>query len=600
MFTCCCSQNFVLCFCIDIFNRQYKITSMQGANFFTKPVLTWQRRYEALRAFFVDRLPTQIVAERFGFSSGYIRVLCHMFRHGKIDLSEIPQEGKSARHKVTADTRSKIISWRQQKLSAGQIVELLSQEGVELSVRTVERVLAEEGIPKLPRRTRLKIGLTIRGAEVPDRSETIVSTVPLKEQKFESISAGIFLFAPFIAQLDLIEVVRKAALPGTKVIDAFNYFLSFLALKLLGNERYAHVGEHAFDPGLGLFAGLNVLPKCTALSTYSYSLDEDHIMRLQQAFVQRSSRMGLYDGATINLDFHTVPHYGEQSVLEEHWAGARGRVMKGALTLFAQDALTKLLLYTAADIQREEADDQVLAFLSFWKRVRRGVKPTLIFDSKFTTYENLSKINQQGLKFITLRRRGHKLIEDIEGIGPWKRITIPHDKRKYPNPQVHESNVALRGYEGEVRQIIVRGNGHEKPAFIITNDHETPLALIVGNYARRWRVENGIAEAVKFFHLNAPSSPILIKVHFDVVMTMIADTLYNRLAQNLRGFEACDAPKLYRDFIKGKGEIETKDGRIIVTYPRRAHNPILRAVPWQRLPQKIPWLNDTPFSFHFK
>ncbi len=573
---------------------------MQDANFFTKPVLTWQRRYEALRAFFVDRLPTQIVAERFGFTSGYIRVLCHMFRHGKIDLSEIPQEGKSARHKVTADTRSKIISWRQQKLSAGQIVELLSEEGVELSVRTVERVLAEEGIPKLPRRTRLKIGLTIRGAEVPDRSETIVSTALLKEQKFESTSAGIFLFAPFIAQLGLIEVVRKAALPGTKAIDAFNYFLSFLALKLLGNERYAHVGEHAFDPGLGLFAGLNVLPKCTALSTYSYSLDEAHITRLQQAFVQRSSRMGLYDEATINLDFHTVPHYGEQSVLEEHWAGARGRVMKGALTLFAQDAQTKLLLYTAADIQREEADDQVLAFLSFWKRVRRGVKPTLIFDSKFTTYENLSKINQQGLKFITLRRRGHKLIQDIEGIGPWKRITIPHDKRKYPNPQVHESNVALRGYEGEVRQIIVRGNGHEKPAFIITNDYETPLALIVGNYARRWRVENGIAEAVKFFHLNSLSSPILIKVHFDVAMTMIADTLYSRLAQNLRGFEACDAPKLYRDFVKGKGEIETKDDRIVITYPRRAHNPILRAVPWQRLPQNIPWLNDAPFSFHFK
>jgi hypothetical protein len=39
---------------------------------------------------------------------------------------------------------------------------------------------------------------------------------------------------------------------------------------------------------------------------------------------------------------------------------------------------------------------------------------------------------------------------------------------------------------------------------------------MVGNYARRWRVENGIAEAVKFFHLNALSSPILVKVHFDV------------------------------------------------------------------------------------
>jgi hypothetical protein len=83
-------------------------------------------------------------------------------------------------------------------------------------------------------------------------------------------------------------------------------------------------------------------------------------------------------------------------------------------------------------------------------------------------------------------------------------------------------------------------------------------------------------------------------------MTMIADTLYSRLAHNLRGFESCDAPKLYRDFVKGKGEINIKDGRIVVIFPKRAHNPILRAVPWQRLPQQIPWLNNAHFSLIFK
>jgi len=68
------------------------------------------------------------------------------------------------------------------------------------------------------------------------------------------------------------------------------------------------VGDHAFDPGLGLFAGLNVLPKCTALSTYSYSLDQAHITRLQEAFVSCASRLGIYDGSIVNLDFHTVPN----------------------------------------------------------------------------------------------------------------------------------------------------------------------------------------------------------------------------------------------------------------------------------------------------
>ena len=202
-------------------------------------------------------------------------------------------------------------------------------------------------------------------------------------------------------------------------------------------------------------------------------------------------------------DFHTIPHYGDESVLEEHWAGARGKRMKGALTLIAQDAQSKLMLYSAADIQRDEADDQILAFLSFWQGVSQPMQSTFIFDSKLTTYENLSELNRQKIKFITLRRRGHKLVEEVAQLEPWTRINIPHDKRKYPQPMVHVSTIELRGYEGELRQIIVRGNGHEKPAFLITNDSETPEELVVGNYARRWRVENGIAEAIKFFHLNA-------------------------------------------------------------------------------------------------
>jgi Transposase DDE domain len=495
--------------------------------------------------------------------------------------------------------RQKIIAWRTQRLSAGEIAELLSDEGVEISVRTVERVLAEEGFPKLPRRTRMKLGRTVKGAHIPEASES-VTLGELDGCRWGSAAVGVFLFAPFLSQLNIREVVRQASLPGTKVIPAASYFLSFLALKLLGTERYVHVGDQAFDPGLGLFAGLNTLPKCTALSTYAYSLDEVHLLRLQQAFVEHTYKLGLYEGHLVNLDFHTVPHFGEESVLEKHWSGTRGRAMKGALTLFAQDAESKLILYTAADIKRQEANDQVLEFLSFWKAVERGVKPTLVFDSRFTTYPHLSALNTQGVRFITLRRRGQRLLREVDKLTPWQRITIPHAKRKYPHPLVHEAMITLRGYQGPLRQVVVRGNGHEKPTFLITNDVEMPLALLVGHYARRWRVENGIAEAVKFFHLNALSSPILVKVHFDVAMTMIADTLYSLLARKLRGFEHCDAPKLYRHFIRTNGVVDIRNTEITVTFPRRAHNPILRAVPWHRLPSTLPALEDAHLTFQFQ
>jgi transposase len=571
---------------------------MRDEKFFLHPVHEWQRRYEALRASFVDRQPAKVVADRFGYSAAYVNLLRHLFTHEKIDFSEPLPEGKTRRHRIDTATRAKICNWRENRLSAGEITQLLSEEGVEVSVRTIERILAEEGYSRLPRRTRLKLGMTVNGAQVPATAQRI-QLVDRTQGPFDTEAAGIFLFAPFIEKLNLAKVVEEAGLPGTKVIPAISYFLSFLALKLLGTERYAHISEHAFDPGPGLFAQLNVLPKCTAISTYSYSLDGIHLLRLQKSFVKQAARLKLYDGNIINLDFHTIPHFGDESVLQEHWAGARSKRMKGALTLFAQDAASKLILYTAADIQREEADDQVMNFLSFWKKVQRGIKPTFVFDSKFTTYSRLSALNRQGIRFITLRRRGKNMVDAIQTLELWKRIHIPHAKRKYPNPLVHESLTTLPDYEGDLRQVVVRGNGHEKPAFLISNDFETPLELLVGNYARRWRVENVISEAVKFFNLNALSSPILVKVHFDVIMTMIADTLYTMLAQKLRGFESCDAAKIHRLFIKGKGKVILKGNRITVIFPRRAHNPILRSVPWNRLPQVLSWLDGMALELKF-
>jgi transposase len=570
---------------------------MPGIAYFTHPKADWQRRYEALRASFVERLSAEAVAQRFGYKRAYVNLLRHLFSKGKLDLSEPLPEGRASRYRVSAEVRRKIRSWREKRLSAGDITQLLSEDDVEISVRTVERVLAEEGFTKLPRRTRLKIGLTVQGATVPQKSRRVTLS-SLRGERFESAAAGVFLFAPFLAQLEIADVVREAALPGTRAIPALSYLLSFLALKLLGNERYAHVGDHSFDPGLGLFAGLNNLPKCTALATYSYSLDARHLERLQVAFVKRATKLGLYEGSVVNLDFHTVPHHGDESVLEQHWAGARGKVMKGALTLFAQDAQSKLMLYTAADIRRAETDDQVMAFLKFWHKVQRGISPVLVFDSRFTTYAHLSQLEAAQVKFITLRRRGERLIHNVEGL-EFKRIHIPHEKRKYPNPEVHDSTVELRGYQGELRQVIVRGNGREKPTFLITNDHETPVDLLVGTYARRWRVENGIAEAVKFFHLNALSSPILTKIHFDVVLTVIADTLYTMLARQLRGFEDCNAPKLHRHFVEGKGTVAVDNSQVTVTFPRHAHNPILRAAPWQTLPPTLPGAPESTLSLRF-
>src|SRR4030067_1661627 len=111
---------------------------MRDKNFFIPPVHEWQRRYEALRASFVDRLPAKVIAERFGYSATYMNLLRHLFAHEKVDFSEPLPEGKTRRNRIDATTRAKICNCKEHHLAAGEITELLSEEEVEVSVRTIE------------------------------------------------------------------------------------------------------------------------------------------------------------------------------------------------------------------------------------------------------------------------------------------------------------------------------------------------------------------------------------------------------------------------------------------------------------------------------
>ena len=347
-------------------NDRTDIRSMRyDASYFTRPKDPGQRLYEALRASFVDRLPARIVAERFGYSRGYVHVLRHRFKRGLIKLPFGEDAGRPGRPpKLSAELREKIVTLRRSgRLSAGQIAELVEdQDGVDVSVRTVERVLCAAGLPPLPKRTQLEIGITRDNTLVPDVARRR-QWRDLEGQTLGTTAAGVFLFLPFLEKLGIEEIVKKARLPRTKEIPALQSILSLLALKLLGRERLSHVDDLNFDPALGLFAGLNILPKCTAISTYSYMLDPSHLDRLRDGLYRQGHKCRLYGEDAVNLDFHTIPHYGEEAVLEKSWAGARNKTVKGALTVLAQDSRSRLVIYSDADIRKSEAEDQVIVAL---------------------------------------------------------------------------------------------------------------------------------------------------------------------------------------------------------------------------------------------
>ena len=592
-------------FILTNYETYYIFTFMSATfdphRFFVRPRSSGQKQYEALRAFYVDKLPAQMVAYRFGYTLGSFNALRHKFKTGQLTFQFTEKRGPRG-SRIPKEVQQRIFEIRRtHNLSNYRIAEILAIEGYEINPRTISRLLREAGFPPVPRRAKLVIGETIRGSKVPEQAR-ITNTDLLEGKKFECSVGGIFLFAPLIQHLGLPDLVTKARLPGSKQIPPLQYFLSFLALKLIGKERLSQVNDLNFDQGMGLFAGLNVLPKCTAMSDYSYRLDPPTLDRLLHGFVSQMNRKHAYPSDTINLDFHSIPHYGDEAVLETHWMPTRGKRLKGALTLFAQDCESGLFQYAQADILRSEAPEQVLNFVNFWKKVHGKLDSTLVFDAKLTNYTHLTALNNMGIHFITLRKKGKKLIAAMDQIpnSQWKRLHVDVPKRKYKSPSIFESIVKPSGYDSELRQIAMKGTGRDQPSFLITNDFDSAAESIVLRYARRWRIENGIAEAVKFFSLNALSSPILIKVHLDVLMTMIAYALYHFLSQRLRGFEQCRATTIFRHFINMKCEISVQGNILMVTFPRRAHNPILKASQLDKTAPAISWIGNRRLRFQFR
>ncbi|MCP4379252.1 MAG: transposase, partial [bacterium] len=206
------------------------------------------------------------------------------------------------------------------------------------------------------------------------------------------------------------------------------------------------------------------------MSTYSYRVTRQEnrqlLARLSQIFHDEIEEDGEF-----NLDFKAIPHWGDDSVLERNWSGSRAKAIKSLLALIVQQPATGQLAYTNAQIKHCDQAEAVLDFIDFWKQGRGSAPKLLIFDSKFTTYQQLNQINlsAENIKFLTLRRRGKKLIERAQALpnDQWQRINLPRTKGKYQRIRVHDGCCRLRHYEGDVRQVILTDHGRKKPTFLI-------------------------------------------------------------------------------------------------------------------------------------
>lgn len=569
------------------------------ADLFKKPQSRTHLQYEALRAHFLEGQEAREVAERFGYSLGSFRNLCTRLR-GNPDLAPFfaerrpgPKANPDEPLRLRRDRR--ILELRRGRgLSVGEISRRLGQERMPAGTTTVQRTLRRNGIGKLPRRSPGQRGAALRPAAAPSAD---VRELDLSPQRLRTEFGGLFLFVPDLVRLDLDRIVGESGMPGSSMIPAGHAFRALLALKLWGIGRPPHVMADILDPGIALFAGLNVMPKRSTLTEYSGRVDPKLCAGLMDRWHRALDGLGtdLGGDGSFDLDFHTIPWHGKdpEAPVERHYVSKRSRRQKGILAFLARDADARLFRYVNARVRKGDQNDEVLRFIEFWER-RNGAPPQeLVFDSRLTTHANLGRINGMGIDFLTLRRRSASLLAAIAAApeSDWRQVRLNNVGRIYRTPRVLDRRVRISGYPGDIRQLAVHGLGHERPTLLLTNQMGTSAGQLVDRYARRMVIENAIADAIDFFHMDALSAAVPMRIDLDLQLTLMASGLYRLLAVRIgNGRQTAKSRTLFRNFIKAPADISVDNDSITVRIGRRANNPFLLNASYDETDIAVPWL----------
>ena len=564
------------------------------------------RRYETLRAVFVDGLTHQAAGARFGYTRWAVVNLVRDWRADKLTLFAPPgKPGPPAGVAPAKDrVRGRVIELRRAGLSTYEISTQLATEATPLNRTSVGEILTEEGFGRLLRHpapeASVSPGTFGRDTRLPRASVINFSTWP---DRLHTKMAGMLLTIPDLVALDLPDLVGRAGYPGTRVIPATSWLLSLLALKLTGTRRVSHVDDLLLvDPAAALFAGLATLPKKTALTDYSYRTSHNHQRGFLAALDEKMINTGLAtaDQAIFDLDFHAIMHWGTDPALERHYVPTRSQRARSVLTFFAQDSDTHNLVYANADVTKATQAREAIAFCDHWRAVSGHDPHMLIMDQKVTTHQVLGELDARGVKFITLRMRSPSLIRYINNLTPGDYNTIRLDRPGPHNrPRVHESTgVKLTRYPGTVRQLVVTGLGREAPTVAISNNYDLATKAMIEYYARRMSIEDRLAEIIRAFHADALSSAVNLNVDLDIMLCVLAQALTAAVRVRLPGYANAAPDTIQRRFLDTPGEIITNGDTVTIRLKRRAYSPVLRQAD---LPPDttVPWWDNRTLHYEF-
>jgi transposase len=567
-----------------------------GAEYFTQPAGPAQRRYEALRAYFVEELPAVEAADRFGYSTASIHQMATLLRSGRMQLFTAAKPGPKGPRKADR-VRDRVLQLRAGDHSVTEIAAALTAEGTPVSAQTVWKILESEGIERLRRDNTARRGTPTRLD--PVKAGTLTDWPA--GARLACDHAGLFLLLPAIATLGLPDLIRRAGYPATRALSAWQSVGTLLLAKCARRPRIQHIDSLTDDTALGLALGLTALPKATHLRSYSYRIRRQSNEALLTGLVGALRARGLATGeAGFNLDFHAIRHHGDDVPLEHHYVPKRSQRTRAVLTFFAQDHTSTEMVYANADITKAEQAREIIAFADYWRTATGADPGLLVFDSQLTTYGVLNELSDRGLHWLTLRKRGPKILQQLAALpaSAWTSARIGRAGR-YRRPQLHEEMVTIGGIANRVRQIAVRNIGRDQPTLLITNGLTTPAKDLFARYAERMMIENELDAYIAGFHLDALTSGLPLNVDLDTTLTVVAGNLYRLLARGLPRYETATPDKLWRHFLDATGTLNITHHTLTVDLNLRTYPPVLIDGGFADLNLPIPWWNNRTLRFRF-
>jgi transposase len=569
-----------------------------GSDYFLRPAGASQRRYEALRAYFVEEMPASEVADRFGYSTASVHQMATVLRAGRMSLFADARPGPKGPRKATGQLRQRVLALRAAGHSVTEIATALTAEGLPVSAQTTWQILDAEGIGRLPRRDEGRRGPparldAVQAAKLPGW--------PAADTALGCDHAGLLLLFPAMAQLGMHELVRSAGYPSTRALSSWQSAGTLLLAKCARRPRVHHAGSLTDDEGLAFTLGLTSLPKATHLGTYSWRVRRQSNCKLLAGLVAALRPLGLATGeAGFNCDFHAIRHHGTGAVLERHYVPRRSQRTRAVLTFFAQDHASSEMVYANADITKAEQAREIIAFADYWQHATGSDPGLLVFDSQLTTYKILDELTGRGINWLTLRQRGKNELARLAALpaAAWKTVTIARTGR-YRRPRLHEDMVKLTGVSSKVRQIAIKNIGRDEPTLLITHDLATPARDLFARYAERMTVENELDAYIGGFHLDALTSGVPLNVDLDTTLTVVAGNLYRLLALKLDRYQNATPDKIWRHFLDATGTLHITSTGVTCALNLRSHHPVLIDAGFADLEVPIPWWDGRTLRFRF-